>query len=826
MKKNLFNCFAILLLAYSNAYPQQWTKNLANKTNPGFYEIQKAFNEYYQDKIIDWTADGEYAHFKRWEAFMEPRVYPSGKFFNPAATFNESKNRSVNKNQSGVLTANWTSLGPQSGSMPGIGRVDCIAFDPSNSNTMWIGAASGGIWKSPDLGNTWLDMNAGLPNLSIADIAINPNSSDTMYVATGDGFGYVAFENIFWGGTYSIGVVKSTDGGASWNVTGLTFSEGQREIINRLLINPGNPDILIAVGSTGIQRTDDGGTNWTNVLASPYIYDAEFNAANPDTVYAAASNGIYRSPDAGITWALIPGSPSFADRVSIETTPANPNVIYAMDENKKLVKTTDGGLTWVNMTQPSCFLYGYYDCILTVSPTDENTLFAAGNTMSKSINGGSSWTSVGGVIHVDHHAVEFLPGSNGEVFNGSDGGIHYSFNQGISWTDLTYGLQITQFYRLGCSATNADILYAGAQDNGTRRYDAGNWATVGGSDGMEVLVDYTTTSIVYKSTQSGGWSKSTNGGNTFSAITTGAGAWVSPMVMHPSSNTTLFYGSSAVKKSVDSGNTFTNISTSLVGGYVISLAVSQSNPNYIYAASYSAIYRTTNGGTSWTNITGTLPATALSLTYIAISSTNPDHVWVTLSGYQAGQRVYETTNGGVLWISASVNLPAVPVNCIVYDNSSSNNALYCGTDIGVYYMDDFTGGWQPFNSNMPIVIVNELEIQYGAGVLRAATYGRGIWETPLNNTTGIQPDIVTASTIALYPNPNNGLFYLDINTTSSSSVLINVFNLIGEKIKTINDNITFQKQFQIDLNKQPGGIYFIEIKTDFETRVEKIIVNQ
>jgi hypothetical protein len=96
-------------------------------------------------------------------------------------------------------------------------------------------------------------------------------------------------------------------------------------------------------------------------------------------------------------------------------------------------------------------------------------------------------------------------------------------------------------------------------------------------------------------------------------------------------------------------------------------------------------------------------------------------------------------------------------------------------------MDDFTGGWQPFNSNMPIVIVNELEIQYGAGVLRAATYGRGIWETPLNNTTGIQPNIVTASTIAYIPNPNNGLFYLDINTASSSSVRINVFNLIGEK---------------------------------------------
>ncbi|HKR04704.1 MAG TPA: T9SS type A sorting domain-containing protein [Bacteroidia bacterium] len=824
MNKTLFNCIVILLLASVNGYTQEWTKNLNVKTNPDFYDMQKAFNDYYADKIIDWTADGEYNHFKRWEAFMEPRVYPSGKFFNPAATFIESEKNQLNKNQSGLMAANWTPLGPQSGSMPGIGRVDCIVFDPVNNNTMWVGAASGGIWKSPDLGVTWLDMNAGLPVLSIADIAINPDNTDTMYAATGDGFGYTAFANIFWGGSYSVGVVKSVDGGASWNVTGLSFLAGQREIINRLIINPVNPDILIAAGSTGIQRSADAGATWTNVLANPVFYDVEFNTSNPDTVYAATGTGIYRSSDAGINWSFMPGTNFFTGRVAVETTPANPNVIYAMDENNALIKTTNGGLTWTAMTDPTCFLFGYYDCILSVSPTDENTLFAAGQSMCKSINGGVSWTLLNNVIHVDHHAVEFLPGSNFTVFAGSDGGIHFSANQGTSWTDLTYGLQITQFYRLGCSATNAGILFAGAQDNGTRKYNSGSWSTVGGADGMEVLVDHTNQNIVYKSTQNGTWSKSINGGNTFSGITPGSGAWVSPMVMHPTSNVTLFYGSNTVRKSVDSGNSWASISTAL-GGSLISLAVSQSNPNYIYAATYTSISRTINGGTAWTNITGTLPAAALAITYIAISATDPDHVWVTFSGYSAAQRVYETTNGGTSWASVSANLPAVPVNCIVYDNSSTNDAVYCGTDLGVYYMDNSTGGWQSFNDNLPNVIVNELEIQYTAGVLRAATYGRGIWETPLNDPTGIQPDIAAASTIALYPNPGNGLFYIDINSSTPGKVQINVFNLIGEKIKSVEDNVTFQKQFQVDLEKQPAGLYILEVKTDFETRIDKVIVN-
>lgn len=827
MKKNLL--FLIIAFASTGIFAQRWTENLKSVPHPTFYDMQKAFNDYYKDRIADWEGDDEYTQFKRWEAFMLPRVYPTGTFSDHAATYRAMLQRNTLRNQtpSTAQFANWQPLGPQQTGLSGVGRIDCIKFDPNNSSTIWVGAASGGIWKSANGGSSWLDMNAGMPILSVADIAIDPGNTNNIYAATGDGYGYVAFANVFWGGTYSIGVVKSTDGGVTWNPTGLSYLVGQAQIINRLLINPNSPNILMAFGTGGINRSTDGGATWTNVLTFPTFYDAEFNAFNSNTIYASSSNGIYQSTDIGATWSLMSGSPTFTGRVSIETTPANASVIYAMDQNKKMVKSTNGGTSWSTMTSPTCTLYGYYDCVLSVSPTDANTVFAAGYTMCKSTNGASSWTTVSGTIHPDHHVLEFLPGSNQTIYDGSDGGFHRTTNQGTNWSDLTQGLQITQFYRLGCAATNASIIYGGAQDNGTQRYNAGTWASVGGADGMEVLVDYTTTNIVYKSTQYGSWSKSTNGGGSFSAIPAAGGAWTSPMVMHPTTNTTLFYGATnVIQKSTNSGTSWSNISGNLTPDDFISLAVAKSNPNVIYAATYYQIWKTTNGGTSWTDITGTLPASLVTMSYIAISATDPNKVWVTFSGYAPGQRVYQSTDGGNTWNSVSTNLPDVPVNCIVYDNNSTTDMIYCGTDDGVFYMDNNSGGWISFNGGLPNVIVNELEIHYGANKLRAATYGRGMWETQLGLNTGSSSPVTTAPTISIYPNPGSGVFHVDVASGSrDESAYISAYNLVGQKLLSTT-SAPSQPSTTIDLSSQPEGVYFIEVKTAFETRTQKIILRR
>ncbi len=817
----------IVFCSSLSSFAQEWTTEI-KKADPNFYDLQTAFNNYYKAHPPGWNSDDDYKAFKRWEFFMAPRVYPTGKFTNANATWEALRSRAQNANKTSraVPTASWTSLGPQStlNGIPGVGRIDCIKFDPTNANTMWVGAAGGGLWKSTNQGNNWTDMNTNLPNLSIADIAINPGGTNTMYIATGDGYGYTT-GFVFWGGSYSNGVLKSTDGGVTWNSTGLNYNVGQNQIINRLIIHPNNHDTLIAVGNNGINRTVNGGTTWSQVQAGTF-YDIEFKPNNPNIIFAS-SNQIYKSINGGATWAVLPTSPLFVGRVAIETTAANSNVIYAMDEVGTCYKSINAGVSWSATAAPPVTLYGYYDDVLSVSPINENIVYAAGFDMALTLDGGATWSNPLGTIHADNHAMEFVPATN-NIFSGNDGGIYMSTDNGGNWTDYTSGLGITQIYRIGSSASNPSLVFAGAQDNGTNKYTSGTWIFVETGDGTECLVDYNDPNIVYISWQNGNFEKSTNGGSTLNSINPGGGAWISPMIMHPTNSSILYFGGQEVGKSIDGGNTWNNISTNLTGGsFLTALAVARSNPNYIYASTELSVYSTNNGGTSWNSITSNLPVGLNIITAMAVSATDPNAVWVTLSGYNTGQKVFKTSNGGTSWTNVSTGLPAIPANCIVYDNSSINDALFVGTDLGVYYTDNTLSGWQQFNTGLPNVIIDELEINYTSQKLLAGTYGRGLWETPIVGIiTGKNISTSnTKSTISLYPNPNKGSFNLDVNSVAGeTSVKIEILNLIGQKVFSASDDSVLSKQYNIDLSGYAPGVYIVNINTAFESRTQKIVM--
>ncbi len=831
MKKTfaLLAVFSAFITININA--QEWAKGIKADPNATFYDIQKAFNDYYKDRESNrW--DDDYTQFRRWEAFMEPRVYPTGKPFNQGAAYEAlmAERASAGKNGSiNTAAGNWSPLGPNLTAnlfYTGLGRVNSITYDPSDTNKIWVGTSGGGIWKSNNGGAAWTEYNGNMPTMSVADVAVDPSNGNIIYAATGDPFGYTYFDNykIFWGGTYSTGVIKSINGGVTWVNTGLNYSVAGNNIIHRLLINPNNPAILLAAASNGVWRTTNSGTSWTLVKAG-YIDDIEFNAGNPNTVYAA-TDSVFRSTDGGATWNVIASAPVQFGRLNIETTLANPSYIYLLQQGGTFYRSTDAGTTWTAGATANASFYGYYDCILAVSPTNAQEVWCAGSGMCKSINGGTSWTTVTNtVLHPDNHSLEFLP--NGKtLMNGSDGGFYKTSSAGTSWVNLTNGLAITQFYRLGCSATNSGIVYAGAQDNGSSMLTAGAWKGVGCCDGMECVVDYTNSQIAYISSQYGNFRKTTDGGTTWTSIPAGGSHWTTPFIMHPSNPQTLFVGTNDVSRSTNGGTSFTPISTSLSGTSLYSLAIAPSNPNYIYAASYVKIWRTTVGGTTWTDITGTLPVTSNSLTYVAVSGKNPDVAYAVFSGYSAGQKVYKTTNGGTSWTNISGTLPNVPVNCIVYDNNSLNDAVYCGTDIGVYYMDNNTGAWQSFNTNMPNVMIFELEIHYGSGKIRAATYGRGVWESPLSPTTDRKEQSLPASSIGIYPNPSTGMFQLDVNTSGFTPVELSIYNVVGEKVSSLKEETNGNGHFNIDLSRQPAGIYFAEVRTSFGTKTEKLFVNR
>src|SRR5262249_51800326 len=336
--------YALLLCLGMSADAQPWRMIAeAKKADPNFYDLQQAFDEYFTQT----TKTGRYANvfrkktgfeegedipgflqFKRWEYFWEPRVYPTGEFPNSVEVFKEwQKLQQQLQQQDNLRSAgNWTLMGPSS-TVPangGVGRINCIRFNPLNSNIVWVGAPAGGLWKSTTGGTSWSTNTDNLPVIGISDIAINPQDTSMIYIATGDGDAK---------DTYSMGVMKSTDGGATWSATGLTWNVSQVRVIKRLLINPANPNILLAGASSGIYQSTDAGATWTQVKNGNYK-DMEFKPGDPNTVYAVNATQFFKSTDGGTTWsAAITGTglpASGVERTAIAVTAANPNVIYAL----------------------------------------------------------------------------------------------------------------------------------------------------------------------------------------------------------------------------------------------------------------------------------------------------------------------------------------------------------------------------------------------------------------------------------------------------------------------------------------------------------------
>ncbi|HEU4718694.1 MAG TPA: T9SS type A sorting domain-containing protein [Bacteroidia bacterium] len=767
---------SMVILFAATAFAQDYLNqpNLHNRPadkKATFWDIQKAFETAWDGRTPSDTESeneegGGWQQFKRWEWFAEQRTYPSGNFPDPGILFDQYrvyKTQYANQNARSA-SASWSFIGPHvvPGNGGGAGRINCITFDPNNSNIIWIGSACGGLWKSTDGGATWSSNTDLLPSLSISDIVIDPTNTQTMYIATGDKYGiYWQYET--WG-HYSAGILKSTDGGNTWNPTTMNYSLANVVVIQRLIMDPSNTSVLFAATNAGIFKTTDAGVTWNNIRSGKY-YDIEFNPGNDNIVYAGDSTGFLRTTDAGVTWNYISGVTS-GGRTSIAVTPANNNAVYVWCENGGNVFTlyysSNAGVSFSQKTDPSpnCTPYGYYDMVIEASPANANVLFAGGLDIARSTDGGTTWNTVSdwagwpntNYCHADNHAQKFLPGSSNTIFSCNDGGIFKSTDQGNTWNDLSGGIDIKQYYRMSSSFLTPSLMYAGAQDNGTDRITGLSAATqVNGADGQTCLVDYTNDNVVFVSSQGGYFLKSTDGGNTFNALTSFGCDWTSPLVMDPVDNNIMYMGSSDVLKSTDNGNTWNNISNGYFdGSCVYSLVVSPANTNYIYAATFGNIYRTTNGGNTWTTITGTLPVGSAAITGISVSDNNPDALWVTFSGFSPGNKVFYSSDGGASWGNVSGTLPNIPVNCTVYQNGS-NDIVYIGTDLGVFYTDATLNDWQPYNTGLPNVIVDQLEINYPTSKLRAATYGRGIWESDLQVSTLVNLD---ASVFAMNSPPS------------------------------------------------------------------------
>lgn len=787
MSKKLIPFLSLIFIAFYSK-SQEFVEKM-NNPNANFYETQQAFYDYFEGKPYE-KGKG-FRQFKRWEWFMEQRVYPSGnRYSSSAAWVNFMNYKKLNAADFNLdKSASWNPLGPTSWQTvsynPGLGRVNVIVMDPNDTNKIYVGVPSGGFWKSADGGNNWTVTTDDLPVLGVSGIGIDPNDSQTIYIATGDGDG---------SDTYSIGVLKSTDGGNNWSTTGLGFTISQSIRPTKILMHPTNSNKLWVATSDGLYYSNNAAISFTKVL-NGFIRDIEINPADTSIMFAA-STSFYRSTNGGLSFTNIttglPNSSS-VNRMSIAVTPDDPSIVYGLYGNNSdasfygIYRSLDTGKTFsLRANTPNLFGYdkqgndtrgqSWYDMALAVSPTNKNEVYVGGVNVWKSLNGGSTfnimshWTfpSTVGYTHADIHTLDYY---NGKIFCGSDGGIFKSNNRDSSWIDLSFNLGITQFYRMGSSEINPDLVAAGAQDNGCnlRQDSANNWLHIYGADGMECAISTTNPDVIFFESQNGGLRRSTNGGLS-SVYIAGTiknqenGAWVTPFQLDKNNQDRIVAAYENIWLSNNLGNSWSKISNFPGGPTFRSLAIASSNSNTIYAATLNSIFKTHNLGSNWVDITKGLPN--LSKTYIEVDEYNDKEVWVTLSAFNAGEKVYYSNNGGSSWTNISYNLPNLPVNCIEQDKR--NGVLYVGTDVGIYYLKPYTFEWLPFMSGLPNVIVNELEMNYSANKLRAATFGRGLWESqPFEYPTNVPVARFETNNRVVCPNVPTQFTDHSLNTITS-----------------------------------------------------------
>jgi PKD repeat protein/photosystem II stability/assembly factor-like uncharacterized protein len=775
MKRSLLTLCLFLLLFIPEGKPQNayvatptpgdtanypyWIEMMEDPT-ANFFKVQRAFNLYWDNRPV--TKSCGWKVFKRWEYKTQFRIAPDGTRPAPDAVFNVmEKYLSDSKSANG----SWISLGPSYIPLPGpagyegIGRLNVVAFHPTDQNKIYVGAPSGGFWMSSNGGSTWATTTDSLATLGVSAIVVDYSNANKILIGTGDRDA---------GDAPGMGVFKSLDGGLTWTASKTGMGN---QTVGKILQDPTNSQIFLAATGGGIYRSTDGGANWTQTRTGNFK-DICFKPGDPNIVYAAYNSDFWRSSNNGQSFSQITSGLTSGQRGTIAVTPANPGYVYFLQSSsnsgyKGVYRSTDSGLNFTTRsTTPNILDWscdgsgsggqGWYDLAIAADPINPEIVYVGGVDVWKSTNGGQTWAInshwYGGcgvpAVHADCHFLGFSPVS-GKLYAGNDGGIYWTSNGGTSWTDITVGMTIGQIYKLGQSQTVKQQVINGHQDNGTYTLYPTGWEATGGGDGMECAVDFQNASYMYHTIYYGDIFRTINnnsetqiGGNGSGGINED-GAWVTPFILSKSDPKIMFAGFKNIWRCNNvqaSSPSWTKISNNLGGSNSQNLCdfeQSPANTNILYASRYdNKLFRSDNalGGTpTWTDLTSTLPASGTPAD-LAAHPTDANIVYMVM-----GNNVYKSTTKGASWSNITGTLPGVSKNAIVYYKNGNPDALYVGTDGGVYYQDQTTGGWISYNSGMPVnAIISELDIYYdndsvSSDVIRASTYGRGLWSSTMYN---------------------------------------------------------------------------------------------
>jgi len=743
-------------------------------------------------------------------SWFQAKGYPdasnmSEKYQTAWEQFEKSKNTGYMARPNGV-TSNWTQLGYSVNGATRIGgRIVCMAIDPNNSNNLWVGSGSGGMYKSTNAGTSWTNVVTNLPVLGVSSIIIDPSNSNIIYAGTGElysteyTYNNTGFNVWKTRGTYGIGVIKSTDGGVTWAQIMPKISSNLFAI-NMLAFQPGNSSTIYACASDGLFRSTNSGIGWTKIYNGVNVRDIAINPSNTDQIVITVGNltnptkGVFRTTNgnnATPTWNAISGGwPSnFAGYINLDnvgsavlaasvgvSSTGTPNEIYS---------STDFGATWSVLSNSNhCSYQFWFAHTVAINPFSTDSIMYGGVYLYRHKTTGSKATING--PHADQHDIKFDPARRGVVYVCNDGGVYKSTNGGSSFTAINNGINATQFFAsLGVSKTNANLMVGGLQDNGQVVYNGTNWITPtgAGGDGTACAIHPSDNNILLASRDARAIKLSTDGGSSFSELTNSSWAFAgdsrtafcAPIAFAPSNGNIVYQASDNLHKSTNAGSSFSNNTLGTgspattpnnfieaIHKTAIALAVSPTNENKVYVstspfAQYDNddnrlyvtgtpnILKTTSGGTPFASIKGSLPDRFVM--DFAISKFNDDSVYIVLGGFGTSH-VYLTPDGGTTWQSIDVGLPDVPFNAIVIDPVNPKT-IYAGCDFGVFVSPDRGANWYNFSNGFTdATLVMDLQIDANKKLI-AATHGRGVYRSDLYTNSTLPVTLREFSGVAL-----------------------------------------------------------------------------
>ncbi|MFK7936125.1 MAG: GEVED domain-containing protein [Saprospiraceae bacterium] len=678
-----------------------------------------------------------YKNFQRWIEMEEPRFYPSGdrSKFRPNILQTEYEkfakaNAVLKKNNN---TADWQELGPSYAYnyfspswAPGVGRVESMDVDPANDNIIYLGSRSGGFWKTIDGGASWYSTTQNLPAVGVVDIEVHPARPNEIYIVTRHSTGY------------SLGLLKSIDRGETWNSAGLDINLTDYDRLWDLHICPIDTDVMYCTASNGIYKTEDGGTNWNREVTTRTI-TMRLKPDDCETIYWIqewSRNVIRKSTDGLDTQASSFNLGSIGTPHPFLAVTPHDNAYVYYGSSAGIWRSNDTGANFTRMGDDPGQAIDSGIMTLGVSATDKSKVFVGSLDHFRSTDEGATfekftrWSvaSSDNYIHADGRSIKTY---GNVMYMGTDGYLGKSVDNGQTWTRLNDdGTGIREFYRIGTSPIRADMVVGGSQDNGTSVMINGVWYEWMGADGMEGHFDRNNPNIWFGTIQNGSFNRTTTGGTSRNGIKPAdkKGNWITPSVIDPLNDNTIFIAYDVLYKTNDNGSNWTEVYDFSAYGNMDQLEISPVDSNRLYISDGGTLLTSIDNGLSWTNISAGLAN--LSIARIVAHPTEPQSVGVVFSGYDDGDKMYYSTNAGANWTNLSSDLPNYPATCLVLEGGAQNR-IYVGMDAGIFYKDNASANWMQYDDGLPVLQVRDMEINRGTNMIRMASWGRGLWESPL-----------------------------------------------------------------------------------------------